>query len=274
MQRISTQLILLLVTFLSCQLALAQTKVSAWPDGKKAALVLTYDDALETHLNHVLPALDAAGLRGTFYLTIESPFFLQHIPRWQAAAKAGHELGNHSLIHPCRGPSVFPERDWVSKSSDLTQYSIERVIRELRLSNEILRSVDGIQQRTFAFPCGDTEAKDGDFADAIQPLFIAARFGGAGFGDLEARRYRLPSLAAETLTGEQLIAYVKHVIDAEGFGSITFHGVGGDYLSVSNDAHQQLLDYLKTNEANIWVDTLRNIAHHLYSDTNLAPNQN
>ncbi|GHA14264.1 chitooligosaccharide deacetylase [Arenicella chitinivorans] len=274
MQRFLIQLSLALLGYLSSQSALAQVKSLVWPDNKKAALALTYDDALKTHLDHVLPALDAAGLRGTFYLTIESPFFMRHIPRWKTAADVGHELGNHSLVHPCLGPSVFPERDWVSQSSDLTQYSVERVIRELRLSNEILHSVDGLEQRTFAFPCGDTKTRDGDFADAIQPLFIAARLGGTGFTDLEARRYRLPSLPAETLTGEQLIAYVQQVVSVGGFGSITFHGVGGDYLSVSNDAHQQLLDYLKDNEAVIWVDTLRAIANHLYSGTKPVRNRN
>jgi hypothetical protein len=32
-----------------------------------------------------------------------------------------------------------------------------------------------------------------------------------------------------------------------------FHGVGGDYLTVSSQAHRGLLRYLKVHEAEIWV---------------------
>jgi hypothetical protein len=34
---------------------------------------------------------------------------------------------------------------------------------------------------------------------------------------------------------------------------IVFHGVGGDYLSVSAEAHRQLLDYLAARRDQIWI---------------------
>jgi hypothetical protein len=40
-----------------------------------------------------------------------------------------------------------------------------------------------------------------------------------------------------------MIAWVKRVEETGALGVVVFHGVGGDYLSVSADAHQQLLDY-------------------------------
>ena len=41
----------------------------AWPYGARAAVSLAYDDALESPLDHALPALDKLGLKGSFYLT-------------------------------------------------------------------------------------------------------------------------------------------------------------------------------------------------------------
>ena len=38
-----------------------------WPHGAKAAVCLTYDDALDGHLDVAIPQLDAAGLKGTFF---------------------------------------------------------------------------------------------------------------------------------------------------------------------------------------------------------------
>ena len=39
-------------------------------NGKKCAVVLTYDDGLNIDLTNVIPALDSLGLKGTFYIPI------------------------------------------------------------------------------------------------------------------------------------------------------------------------------------------------------------
>src|SRR5689334_8367364 len=72
----------------------AQPKV--W-NGKKASVVLTYDDALNVHLDNVIPLLDSVNLKGTFYLSGYFPGCRDRIPDWRRAAASGHELGNHTL---------------------------------------------------------------------------------------------------------------------------------------------------------------------------------
>src|SRR5690349_738313 len=58
-------LIILYLIFSSCVLAQSATP---W-NGKKCAVVLTYDDGLNIHLIKVIPALDSVGLKGTFYIS-------------------------------------------------------------------------------------------------------------------------------------------------------------------------------------------------------------
>src|ERR1700744_684662 len=70
---------------------------------KQCAVVLTYDDAIDVDLDNVLPALDSLGLKGTFYLIGSSPVVANRMEQWREAARHGHELGNHSLYHPCDG---------------------------------------------------------------------------------------------------------------------------------------------------------------------------
>lgn len=41
--------------------------------------------------------------------------------------------------------------------------------------------------------------------------------------------------------------------------NLTFHGIGGDYLSVSNEAHEELLAYLAAHRKSYWTDTFINI---------------
>jgi sialate O-acetylesterase len=65
---------------------------------RKCAVVLTYDDALNVHLDKVIPALDSLAMKGTFYLSAFYPGCKSRIADWRAASK-GHELGNHTLFH-------------------------------------------------------------------------------------------------------------------------------------------------------------------------------
>jgi len=41
--------------------------------------------------------------------------------------------------------------------------------------------------------------------------------------------------------------------------TFTFHGVGGDYLTTSAQAHEELLAYLDANRDIYWVATFREI---------------
>ena len=84
---------------LSGYLLFAQNK-NVWK-GKKCAVALTYDDALNINLDKVIPALDSVNLKGTFYLIASSKAFTNRLKEWKVAANHGHELANHSLFHPC-----------------------------------------------------------------------------------------------------------------------------------------------------------------------------
>ncbi|MBL7750047.1 MAG: polysaccharide deacetylase family protein, partial [Chitinophagaceae bacterium] len=62
--------------------------------GKKCAVVITYDDAIDQHLDNALPLLDSLGLKATFYVTAFSPSVQTRMEEWRAMAAKGHELGN------------------------------------------------------------------------------------------------------------------------------------------------------------------------------------
>jgi hypothetical protein len=56
---------------------------------------------------------------------------------------------------------------------------------------------------------------------------------------------------------------VKEAAARGTMANITFHGVGGDYLSVSSEAHEQLLSYLAANRRLYWTDTFLNIMKYV-----------
>src|SRR5580700_10595800 len=101
--------VLLLFLLLPALPGLAQT-ADTW-NHKQCAVVLTYDDAIDVDLDNVIPALDSLGLKGTFYLIGSSTVIANRIAEWRKAAAEGHELGNHSMFHPCDGS--LPGRSWI-----------------------------------------------------------------------------------------------------------------------------------------------------------------
>jgi peptidoglycan-N-acetylglucosamine deacetylase len=122
-------------------------QIDQW-NGKQCAVVLTYDDALNVHFDNVIPCLDSAGLKGTFYVIGESPVLANRMVEWRLAANQGHELGNHSLTHPCDGR--LEGRSWVTPENDLSTYSVARAVKEIRVTNTLLQAIDGKTERTFA----------------------------------------------------------------------------------------------------------------------------
>jgi peptidoglycan/xylan/chitin deacetylase (PgdA/CDA1 family) len=232
-------------------------------NGKSAAVVLSYDDALNVHLDEVIPALDERGMHGTFYLTLSSEAFRTRMHDWQAAAAEGHELGNHTLFHPCR--SGFPDRGWVTPDYDLDNYSLRRMVDEVVLTNAVLEQLDGRKSRSFAYTCGDTTAGNESFIDAIKPYFSAAR----GVADTysspqDIDLYNVNTYAAYNDTGQRLVALASQAINDKKLIVYLFHGVGGDHdINVSTEAHTELLDYLQEHRQDIWIATMDDVARFL-----------
>ncbi len=236
----------------------AQDK-AVWRD-KKCAVCLTYDDALNVHLDNVVPILDSLGLKGTFYLSAYFPAFRERVVEWKAVASKGHELGNHTLFHPCTGK--LPGREWVPPDYDLANYTMSRLLDEIKMANTLLEALDGKTGRTFAYPCGDTKIGGESYVEKIRTEFVAARGVKGRMAKLdEIDLFDLDSYVINGQSGEELIALVKQAMKNNALLVFLFHGIGGEHdLNVSLDAHRELLLFLKQNEKDIWIAPLVEIA--------------
>lgn len=236
--------------------AIAQSK-NAW-NNHRCAVVLTYDDAIDQHLDIAVPALDSLQLKGTFFLTCGSPAFTKRTAEWKRVSQNGHELANHTLFHPCEGGG--PGRDWVSPEYDLRTYSIRRMQDELRMTNTVLHTLDGKEKRSFAYPCGDLRIHDSLYLDST--IFVAARGVEEQLIDpSEKNIYHLGCFGVHQQSGAQLIAEVKKAMASGKALVFLFHGVGGGHpLNVSKEAHSQLLHFLKEHKKEIWNPTFLEMA--------------
>ena len=228
----------------------AQAQAGQWPGGRQLAVVLTYDDALSSHLDIAIPALDAAGLKGTFFL-IGNVLAPEQIGRWRTAAAEGHELGNHTVRHACPQASYPPAR----KLDTSEAYDAEMMLAEIRTMNAFLTAIDGKSQHSFATPCGQHLAGGVDYLPALRAKGLVRYTRSADWPggkvldpmDVPCRWFD------EKATGAEMISAVEEATRTGGLLVLGFHGVGGDYLKVSAEAHAQLLAYLKGHADTIWV---------------------
>jgi sialate O-acetylesterase len=228
----------------------------SWPGKARAAVCLTYDDGLDCHLDIAAPALERHGFRGTFYVTGTSSSLYQRTEAWREMAARGHELGNHTLFHPCHGDRF----DWVRPEYDLNSYTFHQLKAELQVASSLLKAVDGEEERSFAYTCTNTTIDGVSFVDSIRGMFPAAR----GGGPLPERMDRIdihnvPSWGVADPTGAELIAYVEQAREKGTLAVIMFHSVGGGYLNVSEQAHEQLLEYLEQHREEIWVAPFKEV---------------
>lgn len=241
----------------------SQADTFKWPGGARAAVSLSYDDALNSQLDNALPALNAHGLKATFYLTLASEVVAQRLPEWRRAAAQGHELGNHTLYHPCSRSK--PGRDWVAPHRDLDKISVTQLREEILLANAYLQAIDGRTERTFTAPCVDLLAAGQPYLPAIKSEFVAikSRAGGVAPNMASLDPHDVGSAGPHGVSAEALIAIVKEAAAKGTLASITFHGIGGDHLAVSEEAHEALLKHLAGNPKDYWVDSFVNIMRHL-----------
>jgi peptidoglycan/xylan/chitin deacetylase (PgdA/CDA1 family) len=240
-----------------------------WPNGARAAVVLSYDDGVDVHLDHAAPDLEAAGLRGTFFVPGRSESLAKRLGEWRALAARGHELGNHAIFHPCLRNVPAGGRDWVRPEYSLESYTVERIRDEVAAMNTTLLAVDGETTRTFAYNCADTTAGGRPYVEALRPLFLAARAGEDRIvEDVHALDPMLvPSWMAKDVSGEELIAFVKKAVDAGGLAVFMFHGVGGGHsIDVSREAHRQLLAWLAANRKTVWAATFGRVMTHVAAE--------
>lgn len=231
-------------------------------NNKQCAVVLTYDDAIDADLDNVVPALDSLNLKGTFYLIGSSPVIAKRMNEWRNVAKSGHELGNHSLFHPCEGS---PGATWITADYDLRNYTVIRAVNEIKVTNTLISAIDGKQIRTFAYPCGNTQIGGVNFYNGLKNEFAGAR--GVTSGMQNIMDVDLTNIECYGIAGqdaEYMINLVKQAMKTHTLLVFLFHGVGGGHvINVALKDHSKLLHFLADNQKNIWVAPMVDVAQYI-----------
>jgi len=252
----------------------------AWPRDCRGAVSLTYDDGLPEHHGHVGPLLEKCGLRGTFNVNICTsstalagvPTDIQLNPQaWRDLAARGHELGNHTLFHPCRSEPGRDKSSWMDPAYNLCHYTPRRWSDEMRVASFLLKLIDGREHRTFANTCCDLDLGRDETRSSLDPL-IAEQFVGAR-GPLNntpvdpaaANFQALGHFSGDHHTFEQLRDEIESAVAAGRWIIYMFHGVGdaSHRLHISVEEHRKLAEWLGSQSGRIWTAPMIDVALHV-----------
>lgn len=230
-----------------------------WPRGARAAVSLTYDDAVPTQ-RLAASALERHGLHGTFFLTGNAPDLKASRARWRRLLGAGHELASHTMHHPCDC-----SHEWVPRGYTSQDYDLARMGEELDETLELLTSLGAPPPYTFAYPCGETRVgkKPESYVGLVAERFLAARGVEARIADPWQDALELVPAHDGAKGPDELLALVELAIAEGGWLVLLFHGVGGDHLPVDGEAHARLLEHLVRRRDSVWTEAFGSVAAHV-----------
>lgn len=244
--------------------------MSFWPASFNGAISLTFDDGMPSHLETAVPEMDRRGLRGTFYLNPRgdedenSPAsWRKQLEPWLHAAQAGHEMGNHSLTHPC---SLNIPMDWAPNLMEMTLADLEEDLLEAQ--RRISSAFPAQKATSFAYPCYETSLGRGlhrlSYVPLVARLFAAGRARGELANDPHyCDLHCLSSWNVERQTSAFLIGLAELAAAQGRWGIMTFHGINEGHLPVSGVDFIEFLDHLARRQEHIWVAPVAEVAVYI-----------
>ena len=241
-----------------------KVSITRWPQDRTAAISLTFDDGINSDLDFVGPILKKHHMNGTFFVATAMGPWEKRKPEWKQLAQEGNELANHTVNHPCLLAQITPH------SQDYTPAMMEAEIAGA--AKEISQLVDSRRGLTFAYPCGNMsfgnpndEAKNA----ALYARYVSEHaFGARGVGIRPENPDELNVLDVSDLgptAGKgflDLLDLAKPAFQDHNWGVYCFHGVGGDWLSITPEALEELTGYLEHHQE-IWTATFGDILRYI-----------
>ncbi len=233
-----------------------------WPNGKRAAVSLSFDDARTSQVDVGLTLLDQHHVKVTFFLQSEN--IGKRLDGWKKAVADGHEIGNHTITHPCTGNYAF------SRHNALEDYSLGTMAAQLDDANAEIERLLGVKPRTFAYPCGLKFVGRGLDVRSYVPL-VAERFlVGRGYLDESANDPAFCDLPQamgtpfDDLTFDQMKDLVEKATKEGRWIIFVGHDIGqGGFQVTDAGALGALCDYLNDPANGIWVGTVAQVGEYV-----------
>jgi peptidoglycan/xylan/chitin deacetylase (PgdA/CDA1 family) len=234
-----------------------------WPQPYRAAVSLTFDDARASQLDNGIPLFDALKVKATFYVL---PGRIQErLAEWRQAAADGHEIGSHSVNHPCTGNFAF------ARDKALEDHTLAMMHDELMVSKMQIQDLLGIEVHSFAYPCGQTYVGRGKDVRSYVPLvaenyragrlWLSEDSNDPAYCDLA----QLLAVEFDGLSFTEMQALVDKAVAEGRWLVFAGHDIGPPARQTTRlDDLRRLCQYLNSKEE-VWLATVADVADYLQS---------
>ncbi len=238
----------------------------SWPEGKKMALSLTFDDARPSQVDKGIPLLDEYGVKATFYVLHRN--MMRRLDGWKEAVSNGHEIGNHSLRHPCSG-----NHTWAINNSLEDHYTLERMRMELDSANKLIYEALGVTPVSFAYPCGYTFIGRGVNTQSYIPVVASMFKTGRGWVDevpndpAFSDMAQLTGIPLDAQSFEEILQLIESAKRRGAWLILGGHEIGeegtGDIYTSYLNVIEAICEYATDPANGIWIDNVENIATYV-----------
>ncbi len=237
---------------------------SPWPAGCLGAVSLTFDDGMSSHLSCAVPLLNESGLQATFYLNPRGDNWAERLAPWREVARMGHEIGNHSLSHPCSRAARSTRQGRYLEDMTIDDITTDIVEAERRLQAVFPEQ----HMRTFCYPCYLSEVGIGltqrSYVPVVAQHFIAARGRGEEANHpLTCNMHYLWSWPVERMWSVEMVGLVERAVRQGCWCILTLHGIHQTDLSVTDRDLQELCAFLADARERIWTAPLVTVASRI-----------
>jgi len=263
-QTVSNRVFLLVFIILYGKLVFSQQTITTfrWPDGKRAAISITFDDARTSQVDSGTALLDKYGIKATFFVV--PPTVEDRLDGWKKVVANGHEIGNHTINHPCTG-----NFSWSAKNA-LENYSLDDMRNELIECNKRIKELLGVEPKVFAYPCGqkfvgrDTSTRS--YVPLVAKMFMVGRgwrdeaMNNPGFCDLA----QVSGIEMDGKNFDEILPLIEEVRTTGQWLILAGHEMGDSGVQTTRlKMLKQLIEYAQDPANGIWIAPVGTIAKYI-----------
>lgn len=237
------------------------------PGTAVAAISLTFDDAKLSQPDYGIPVLNQYGVKGTFYVRGDNGRVPNRLQQWKNAIATGHEIGNHSVTHPCSGNAP-----WIGDTDQaLENYTLDKIDAELKQANATIYNYLGVTPISFAYPCGLDFVGRGEDRQSYVPVVARNFLSGRGYRNEAMNQPGFVDLAfvhsfgVDPMTYSEMIAEMEKAITDHAWVIFTAHDTNSSNadrgLTTGNLA--KICQWLNQNSNRIWCAPVGTVAQHI-----------